>query len=200
MRIIFEPIAFAETPNHWRGGHAVRGNVIFKGDVSMKFSGSGLVGQAIKAGAVVAALVLSTSAGHAQASPFAGFDGAWSGNGTVSLSDGSSERLRCKAVYQVDGGGQTLKQTLRCASDSYKFDLSSDVTNHGDHITGNWSETNRNISGSLLGTAGNGKIDVKVESAGFTASLTLRTTGNKQTVQISSQGDIRGVSITMVKG
>ena len=44
------------------------------------------------------------------------------------------------------------------------------------------------------------KIDVKVESAGFTASLTLRTTGNKQTVQISSQGDIRGVSITMVKG
>ena len=54
-----------------------------------------------------------------------------------------------------------LKQTLRCASDSYKFDLSSDVTSHGDHITGNWSETNRNISGSLLGTAGSGKIDVQ---------------------------------------
>jgi hypothetical protein len=167
----------------------------------MKYAGSGLIGQTVKAGAVVAALVLSTSAGHAQsARPFAGFDGAWSGNGTVSLSDGSSEKLRCRAVYQVDGTGLVLKQTLRCASDSYKFDLSSDVTSHGDHITGNWSETNRNISGSLLGTAGNGKIDVKVESPGFTASLTLRTTGNKQTVQISSQGDIRGVSITMVKG
>jgi hypothetical protein len=38
-----------------------------------------------------------------------------------------------------------------------------------------------------------------VEAPGFTASLTLRASGNKQTVQISSKGDIRGVSITMVK-
>ena len=166
----------------------------------MKPSASSLFGHAIKAAGVGAALLFSVSAGHAQSSPFAGFSGAWSGNGKVSLSDGSNERLRCRAVYQIDGSGLVLKQTLRCASDSYKFDLSSDVTSHGDHITGNWSETNRNISGSLLGTAGNGKIDVKVESAGFTATLTLRTTGNKQTVQINSQGDIRGVSITMVKG
>jgi hypothetical protein len=172
-----------------------------KGQFKMQYAGSGLIRQTVKVSAIVAALVLSTSAGHAQSSrPFAGFDGAWSGNGTVSLSDGSNEKLRCKAVYQVDETGLVLKQTLRCASDSYKFDLSSDVTSHGDHITGNWSETNRNISGSLLGTAGNGKIDVKVESAGFTANLSLRTTGNKQTVQIVSQGDIRGVSITMVKG
>jgi hypothetical protein len=161
--------------------------------------GSGAIGQTVKAGAVFAALVLSTSAGQGQSSPFAGFDGAWSGSGTVSLSDGSNEKLHCRAVYQLDGGGLVLKQTLRCASDSYKFDLTSDVTSHGDHITGNWMETNRNISGSLLGTAGNGKIDVKVESAAFTATLALRTTGNKQTVQINSQGDIRGVSITMVK-
>jgi hypothetical protein len=181
------------------GQSAVRGNITFEGDFSMKCLGSGLIGQAVKAGAVVAALVLSTSAGHAQARPFAGFDGAWSGNGTVSLSDGSTERLRCRAVYQIDSTGLALKQTLRCASDSYKFDLSSDVTSHGDHITGNWSETNRNISGSLLGTAGSGKIDVTVDSPGFTASLTLRTSGNKQTVQITSKGDIRGVSITMVK-
>ena len=165
----------------------------------MNCLGSGLVAQTAKASVVIAALVLSTSAGHSQSRPFAGFDGAWSGNGTVLLSDGSNERLRCRAVYQVDGTGLVLKQTLRCASDSYKFDLSSDVTSHGDHITGNWSETNRNISGSLLGTAGNGRIDVTVESAGFSATLTLRTTGNRQTVQISSKGDIRGVSITMVK-
>ena len=165
----------------------------------MKRLGLSLIGHTMKAGVVIVALVLSTSAGHAQARPFAGFDGAWSGNGTVSLSDGSTERLRCRADYKVDDTGLALKQTLHCASDSYKFDLSSDVTSHGDHITGNWSETSRNISGSLLGTAGSGKIDVTVESPGFTASLTLRTTGNKQTVQITSKGDIRGVSITLVK-
>jgi hypothetical protein len=169
------------------------------GQFKMKHIGSGLIGQTIKASAIVAALLMSTSSSHAQTRPFAGFDGTWSGNGTVSLSDGSTERLRCRAVYQIDDTGLVLKQTLRCASDSYKFDLSSDVTSHGDHITGNWSETNRNVSGSLVGTAGSGKIDVTVESPGFTASLTLRTSGNRQTVQITSKGDIRGVSITMVK-
>jgi len=165
----------------------------------MKRLGSGLIGQAVRTAAVFTALLLSTSAGHAQTRPFAGFDGAWSGSGTVSLSDGSTERLRCRADYKVDRTGLGLKQTLRCASDSYKFDLSSDVTSQGDRVSGQWTETNRNIFGSLQGTAGSGRIDVTVEAPGFTASLALRTNGNKQTVQISSKGDIRGVSITMVK-
>jgi hypothetical protein len=171
----------------------------FEGDFSMQGLGSGVIGQAVKAGAVIGALVLSTSAGHAQSRPFAGFDGAWSGNGTISLSDGSTERLRCRADYKVDTTGLGLKQTLRCASDSYKFDLSSDVTSQGDRVSGQWTETSRNIFGTLQGTAGGGKIDVAVEAPGFTASLTLRASGNKQTVQINSKGDIRGVSITMVK-
>jgi hypothetical protein len=158
-----------------------------------------LIGRTIKTGAVIAALILSTSAGHAQSSPFAGFHGTWSGNGVVSLSDGSTERLRCRADYTIDDTGLGLKQTLRCASDSYKFNLSSTVTSNGERISGEWKETNRNIIGSIQGTAGGGKIDVLVDAPGFSASLSLRATGNKQTVQISSKGDIRGVSITMVK-
>src|ERR1700744_1384441 len=165
----------------------------------MKFV-SGLFGQAIKAAAWGAALILSMSASNAQSGPFAGFDGAWSGNGTVTLSDGNTERIRCKADYKVNGTGLNLKQNLHCASDSYKFDLSSDVTSQGDRIAGNWSEASRNIFGNLQGTAGGGQIDVFVEANGFSANLTLRTTGNKQTVQISSKGEIRGVAITMVKG
>src|ERR1700744_3422246 len=145
------------------------------------------------------ALMLPGSASYAQSRPFAGFDGAWSGNGTVSLSDGPTERIGCWADYKVGGGGMGLKQSPRCASDSYKFDLSSNVTSQGDRISGNWSETNRNVFGSLQGTAGGGRIDVFVEAVGFSANLTLRTSGNKQTVQINSKGDIRGVSITLVK-
>jgi hypothetical protein len=169
------------------------------GELEMKLFGSSLFRRAIMSVAVGAALMLSVSAGHAQSRPFAGFDGAWSGNGTISLSDGTSERIRCRADYKVTGTGQGLKQTLRCASDSYKFDLSSDVTSEGEKITGNWSEASRNIFGNLRGTAGGGKIDVMVEAPGFTASLALRASGNRQTVQISSKGDIRGVSISMVK-
>ncbi len=155
--------------------------------------------RAATAAAVGTALMLSVSGGLTQSAPFAGFDGSWSGNGTVSLSDGSHESLRCRATYKVDGSGQTLQQTLRCASDSYKFDLSSNVTSAGDRISGNWSETSRGLNGQLQGTAGGGKIDVFVEAAGFAANLTLTTRGNKQSVQISSKGDIRGVNITMTK-
>jgi hypothetical protein len=165
----------------------------------MKLSVSGLFGQSIKAAAVGAALMLSMSASHAQSSPFAGFNGSWSGTGTVSLSDGTTEHIRCKADYKVNSSGLNLKQSLHCASDSYKFDLSSDVTSQGDRISGNWSEASRNVFGNLQGTAGGGQIDVFVEASGFAANLTLRTSGNRQTVQISSKGDIRGVNITLVK-
>jgi hypothetical protein len=169
------------------------------GNSKMKLFGSSLFGQAIKAAGVGAALMLSVSAGHAQSGPFVGFNGAWTGNGTVVLSDGTTERIRCKADYRVNDTGLALKQSLHCASDSYKFDLSSDVTSQGDRISGNWSEASRNIFGNLQGTAGGGRIDVFVEASGFAANLTLTTTGNKQVVQISSKGEIRGVNITMTK-
>jgi hypothetical protein len=169
------------------------------GKLEMKRFGFGFCGQAIKAAAVAAALLLSASTGHAQSGPFAGFDGTWSGNGTVALSDGTTERIRCKADYKVSDSGMGLKQSLRCASDSYKFDLTSDVRSQGDRITGLWSEASRNINGNLQGTAGGGRIEVFVEAAGFAANLTLRASGNRQTVQIDSKGEIRGVTITMVK-
>ncbi len=165
----------------------------------MKLSRFGLFGQAIKAAGVGAAFMLSVSASHAQSGPFVGFDGAWSGTGTVALSDGSTERIRCKANYKVNGTGLGLKQSLSCASDSYKFNLSSDVTSEGNKISGNWTEASRNINGSLQGTVGAGQLEVWVEANGFAANLTLRTNGNKQTVLISSKGEIRGVTITMVK-
>src|SRR5271163_2036112 len=113
---------------------------------------SGLFGQAIKAAAVSAALMLSITASHAQSSPFAGFSGSWTGTGTVSLSDGSTEHIRCKAQYKVSSTGTGLKQTLDCASDSYKFDLTSDVSSNGDRISGTWSEASRKVFGQVDGT------------------------------------------------
>jgi hypothetical protein len=56
----------------------------------MKPFGSRFFGRAIRAASVAAAFMFSMSAGYAQSGPFAGFDRAWSGNGTVSLSDGST--------------------------------------------------------------------------------------------------------------
>ncbi|EAQ34399.1 hypothetical protein NB311A_17796 [Nitrobacter sp. Nb-311A] len=153
---------------------------------------------AIAAG-LVAGLALSAPTSFAQSTPFEGFAGNWSGKGTVTLSDGSKEKIRCKASYRVDRTGMALNQNLRCASDSYKFDLSSDVVSHGSEITGQWSEASRNLFGSLRGRAGGGQIEVFVQAAGFAANLTIRTRSKRQSVWITSKGEIRNVSITMVR-
>ena len=180
---------------------ACRESVYQMGKLTMKRYGSTLFGQTLKATGVAAAMMLSVYAGCAQSGgPFAGFDGSWSGSGTVALSNGTTEHIRCKADYKVNTTGLGLKQNLHCASDSYKFDLSSDVTSQGDRISGNWSEASRNVFGNLQGTAGAGQIDVFVEASGFAANLNVRTNGTKQVVQIDSKGEIRGVTITMTKG
>jgi hypothetical protein len=166
---------------------------------NMKLFASSLIRKSTIAAGLVTGLALSAPASLAQTSPFAGFAGSWSGKGTVSLADGSNENIRCKASYRVDVTGTALKQNLRCASDSYQFDLSSDVVSDGAHLSGNWSEASRNLFGSVRGRAGGGEIEVFVEAAGFAANLTVRTRGNRQSVSITSKGEIRNVSITMAR-
>ena len=152
--------------------------------------------------AAAAAVVLQSLAGApalAQSAPFAGLAGAWSGSGTISLSDGSKERLRCRATYRLSAGDNALEQSLRCASDSYKLELSSSVVSEGGRVSGSWNEASRGISGTVQGRAHGGRVTVVVDAPGFSANLTLATTGNRQSVSIVSEGDIRNVSIAMTK-
>ena len=143
---------------------------------------------------------VSGSPSYAQSGPFTGLAGSWSGGGNVSLDDGSSERIRCRATYAVGAGGNGLNQTLTCASDSYKFNLASNVMAQGGAISGTWSEATRNLSGSVSGNATTGKIQAKVSGGAFSAGLNVYTNGDKQGVTIVPQGtDVKGVTVTMVK-
>ena len=155
-------------------------------------------GLGIAVAALVGWMVMAFPA-RAQLAPFSGLAGLWTGSGSIALSDGSRERLRCRATYQVDGSGMRLQQTLRCASDSYKFDLGSNVVSDGARLSGTWSETSRGISGTLQGHSNSGRISAVADAAGFSANLNLMTRGNRQSVSIVSQGDIRDVSITMIR-
>ena len=148
--------------------------------------------------ALVAASV-SSSASYAQSGPFTGMAGVWTGGGTVTLDDGSTERIRCRATYAVGAGGNGLNQTLVCASDSYRFDLKSNVVADRGVLSGTWSESSRGINGDLEGRGTNGNFQVIVSTPGFTANLTLTTKGNKQSVVIRSENQFRGASINLSK-
>jgi len=140
----------------------------------------------------------STAAGHAQSGgPYAGMAGNWHGGGTVTLDDGSRERLRCRASYQVAGIKMTM--ALTCASDAYKFVLGANVVDERGQVTGSWTESSRNISGVLQGRGGGGNFQVVASTAGFNANISLRTTGNKQTVTMRADSVFRGADISLSK-
>lgn len=147
------------------------------------------------AAAVLFVAAAANSEGKAQSGPFAPMAGTWSGGGTVTLDDGSSERIRCRAKYAPIG--PTMEMSLTCASDAYKFNLAASVKAEGSAITGSWSEASRNISGSLQGRGGGGNFEVVVSAAGFNANIALRTSGNKQTVAMRADSQFRGANISM---
>ena len=57
--------------------------------------------------------------------PFVGLQGVWGGNGTVTYASGTKERLRCRVQYITADNEDSLSQALRCASDSYKFQINA---------------------------------------------------------------------------
>jgi hypothetical protein len=150
--------------------------------------------------AVVALLVatfFSASGSYAQSGAFTGLAGVWSGTGTVTLDDGSTERIRCRATYAVATDGMGLNQTLLCASDGYKFNLSSSVTSDNGSLSGTWNESSKNVSGILAGRGTNGSFEVVARSPGFTANISLTTHGNKQSVLIKAESQFKTASITL---
>jgi hypothetical protein len=153
-------------------------------------------------GTAVALLLAAPLSGTARAAgAFAGLAGTWSGTGTVSLSDGSKERIRCTATYQVDSAGISLHQTLRCSSDNYNFDLGTDLADSGGSLSGQWTEHRRGVGGNIYGRGREGQMQVRAETNAYAVDLTLSTRADRQTVTLkTSGGDIAAVNITLSRG
>src|SRR5262249_16616750 len=133
---------------------------------------------------------------QAQSGPFAGLAGRWAGGGTVTLDDGSTERIRCRATYAV--AGPQMELTLTCASDAYKFNLEGRVVAEaGGAVSGSWSEASRNISGTLQGHGGNGNFQVVASTAGFNTSISLATRGAHQSIAMRADSQFRAANITL---
>ena len=154
-----------------------------------------IVRRLLPAAAILVAAGLSTQSVQAQSGPFAGMAGNWAGGGSVTLDDGSKERLRCRASYAV--AGASMSMTLTCASDSYKFVLSANVVDQGGAVSGTWSESSRNIGGTLQGRGGGGNFDVVASTAGFNGNISLRTAGTRQSIGIRADSQFRAAAIAL---
>ena len=123
----------------------------------------------------------------AAAHPFAALAGTWSGGGTIALTGEIKENIRCRAVYNYGKANNSLALTIRCASDNYKFELSSNVTEQGGQFSGQWSEAAYKVSGSITGRVNGGRITAIARGDSFTAALSVNTNGNRQSVTITPE-------------
>lgn len=156
----------------------------------------------LKAAAIAAlgtALGMPVSAARAGGA-FTDYAGDWSGSGTIQIADAGAERIRCKGTFTVDGSGNNMRQMLRCASDSYRFDLSTDIRSNGGALSGFWTESSRGINGTVDGRVSGGNIAARVETNGYVASFNITARGGKQSVAIASPGPIRAVNISLSRG
>ena len=142
--------------------------------------------------------------GHAQGSAsFEKLAGQWSGNGTIDLSNGTKEPIRCRAAYDVLEQQSSLQLNIRCASETYNFDLRANAKNAAGTISGTWSEASRNVAGSISGKAGNDRFEVLAKGPSFSAKLTLITRSDQQSVTIQSQeanSAVKRASISLQRG
>ena len=134
------------------------------------------------------------------AHPFAAIAGAWSGGGTISLTGDINERLRCRANHTYGASNSSLALNIRCASDNYKFELTSNVVERRGQVSGQWRESNYNVTGTISGRVAGNKVTAVAAGDKFTADLSVTTTGNRQTVTITPKATyLQNVQIALAR-
>jgi hypothetical protein len=132
--------------------------------------------------------------------PFAPLSGAWRGDGAATGADGKSEHIACRATNTISFDKINLTQSLICASDSYRFDIRTNVFTDGQSVHGTWQEATRNVSGNFSGDIRDGSINGAFTAPGFTATVSIQTAGDKEQVTIVPQGsDIAKVEIALTR-
>ena len=153
--------------------------------------------RALLAFALAVTFVASESAA-ATSSPFRNFIGQWSGRGQVVGSDGHRESMRCRAEYSELKASAAVNLAIVCASESFKFDIRSHVDASGESVQGYWTETSRNVSGSLTGRIAANQFEGQISSPTFSATISLTSNGRTQSVTIRpSGGDVADVRVEL---
>jgi hypothetical protein len=147
--------------------------------------------------AIVASLIASQSAAQA-ASPFEKFVGVWSGAGQMVGTNGHRESIRCRAQYAEAKEGSALNQSIVCASESYKLNITSYVEASGESVQGYWKEASRDVSGHVTGRISGGRFEGEFSATTFTAAISLTSSGRTQAVSIQPRGgDVSDVNIEL---
>jgi hypothetical protein len=136
--------------------------------------------------------------------PFASIDGWWGGEGRLRFKDGKTEQVKCRATYFIEGEGNQLKQTIRCASGSGKIEVKSTVRHADGKLSGEWTEVMYNVTGVLDGevTPRGYRVTVKgTEGTTLSANMDIIVKDRRQMVEIQFFSDtLVGLTLLLNKG
>ncbi len=136
----------------------------------------------------------------AHADPLQDMPGRWSGWGSVKMSNGSDERVKCVATYFIRDGGSAIDQNLRCASPDYKIDAKAHFKVNGSRVVGEWEERTHSAKGQVAGTKTDNGFELAVQGDTFTARLIMTSSACKQSINIRPTGlNITQVAIGLRK-
>jgi hypothetical protein len=146
-----------------------------------------------------AAITATLFACAALADPIDGLAGYWSGNGSIDLANGKTERVKCQVFYRSEGGSQ-IRQTMRCASADYSISSSAELHVKGSQVSGTWEEKTYAAKGDVTGRYGGGTFALSIQGANFSAVMNVALSSCRQSLSITPRGlDIARVSITLAK-
>lgn len=151
------------------------------------------------AGLAVGALAAFAAWG-AQASSIDDLSGYWTGAGSVALTNGNTERVKCAVTYKVTEGGTQIRQSMRCASADYKIDAQAELKVKGAQVSGNWEERTYSATGQVSGRYTGNSFVLSIQGGNFTASMNVDISSCKQQIRIAPQGlEVNRVSIALSK-
>jgi hypothetical protein len=110
-------------------------------------------------------------------------DGSWHGSGTVKPIGGSQERVSCRVRYRTAGG--KVDQNISCAGTDYRFEAAANVACTGDSISGSWSESVANNTGSASGKISGDRMSIEVNGPNFQGHFNVQVTGTRHALTIT---------------
>ncbi len=125
-----------------------------------------------------------TSAAAQGAPPFERLAGRWVGEGRLGMKEGATETVKCRATYFVEGGGDRMRQSVRCASSSGSIEIASTVEHMAGALTGTWQELTRNMGGELRGVVNVNGFKVAVTGSDLSANMDIIVKDTRQIIEI----------------
>jgi hypothetical protein len=127
-------------------------------------------------------------------------DGRWSGWGSITMSNGSAEQVKCIATYFVKSAGAEVTQNLRCASQSFRIDAVANLDVRGEAVSGKWEERTYSAQGSVSGRLTGSGFNLSIQGENFTAAMAVAVSECKQSITIAPRGfDIARIAVGLDK-